>query len=64
MTKPSSIGQPDNNADRQRDELLRRALATPPSSNEDILKRPKASRGKRTKVSDAHDRFANISIEL
>ena len=32
--------------DRQRDELLRRALATPPISNEDILKRSRESREK------------------
>lgn len=32
--------------DQQRDELLRRALATPPISNEDIVKRSKESRGK------------------
>ena len=29
---------------QKRDELLRRALATPPISNEDILKRSKESR--------------------
>ena len=32
--------------DQRRDELLRRALATPPISNEDILKRSKESHGK------------------
>ena len=31
-------------ADQRRDDLLRRALATPPISNEDILKRSKESR--------------------
>ena len=34
------------NTDQRRDELLRRALATPPISNEDILKRSKESHGK------------------
>lgn len=40
--------QPQRNAglDQRRDELLRRALATPPISNEDILKRSKESRSK------------------
>lgn len=33
-------------ANQQRDELLRRALATPPISNEDILKRSKESHRK------------------
>ena len=33
-------------ADKRRDEALRRALATPPISNEDILKRSKESRPK------------------
>ena len=32
--------------DQRRDELLRRALATPPISNEDILKRSKESHSK------------------
>ena len=33
-------------AAREQDELLRRALATPPISNEDILKRSKESHRK------------------
>ena len=33
-------------ADQQRDELLRRALATPPISNDTIVKRSKESRSK------------------
>lgn len=33
-------------AAQERDELLRRALATPPISNEDILKRSKESHRK------------------
>ena len=33
-------------SDQDRDELLRRALATPPISNEDILKRSKESHRK------------------
>jgi hypothetical protein len=37
--------QPDNESQRL-DELLRRALATPPISNEDILKRSKESHRK------------------
>lgn len=37
---------PDLTADKQRDEALRRALATPPISNEDILKRSKESHSK------------------
>jgi hypothetical protein len=32
--------------DRQRDNMLRHALATPPISNEDILKRSKESHSK------------------
>ena len=32
--------------EQRRDELLRRALATPPISNESILKRSKESHGK------------------
>lgn len=36
----------NDNETRQRDELIRRALATPPISNEDILKRSKESRPK------------------
>ncbi len=32
--------------DQRRDDLLKRALATPPVSNEDILKRSKESHGK------------------
>ena len=32
--------------EQTRDKLLRRALATPPISNEDILKRSKESHGK------------------
>ena len=35
-----------NVTDQRRDELLRRALATPPISNEDILKRSKESHGR------------------
>lgn len=35
-----------NPCDQQRDELIRRALATPPISNEEILKRSKESHGK------------------
>ena len=34
----------DASDDWKRDEMLRRALATPPISNEDILKRSKESR--------------------
>lgn len=34
-------------ADQRRDELLRRALATSPISNEDIVKRSRESRQKR-----------------
>lgn len=37
----------DQQQDRKRDDLLRRALATPPISNEEILKRSKAIPGKR-----------------
>ena len=33
-------------SEQQRDELLRRALATPPISNEDIVRRSQESRGK------------------
>jgi len=36
----------DDEASRQLDENLRRALATPPISNEDILKRSKESHRK------------------
>jgi hypothetical protein len=36
----------DPQADQRRDELLRRALATPPISNQDILKRSKESHRK------------------
>lgn len=38
--------QTQKEADQRRDELLRRALATPPISNEDILKRSKESHRK------------------
>lgn len=38
--------QPQKEADQRRDELLRRALATLPISNQDILKRSKESRPK------------------
>ena len=38
-------GSPSD-ADQRRDELLRRALVTPPISNEDIVKRSKESQGK------------------
>lgn len=36
----------DKSGDQRRDELLRKALATPPISNEDILKRSKESQRK------------------
>jgi len=39
-------GRASTNNDQQRDELLRRALATPPISNDVILKRSKESHGK------------------
>lgn len=42
MDKTTSQDEPD----QRRDELLRRALATPPISNETIVKRSKESRGK------------------
>jgi hypothetical protein len=41
MVKPKSL-----EAEQRRDELLRRALATPPISNEDIVKRSKESQVK------------------
>jgi hypothetical protein len=43
MTQP--LQQPADH-DQRRDDLLRKALATPPISNEDILKRSKESRPK------------------
>lgn len=55
---------PQTEADQHFDESLRRALETPPISNEAILKRSKESRAKRTKVKDANDRHANVSIAL
>lgn len=41
--KDKPISEP---TEKQRDEMLRRALATPPISNEDILKRSKESQSK------------------
>ena len=46
MTSSYSHQTPSLSEDAKRDELLRRALATPPISNEDILKRSKESHRK------------------
>ena len=46
MHHDSTKDIPPQSADKRRDELLRQALATPPISNEDILKRSKESRAK------------------
>lgn len=43
MTKQSQEVEP---LDRRLDDILKKALATPPLSNEDILKRSKESHGK------------------
>jgi hypothetical protein len=40
------VEKPADQCDRKLDELLRKALATPPISNEDILKRSKESHRK------------------
>ena len=45
MARDDSKPEPSE-ADQRRDDLLRRALKTPPISNEDILKRSKESRNK------------------